>query len=248
MNNKTPSHSIDRLLGPVGWIGWIVALTLAAILNLRIWIETTMLFVTISAVVVALIILLMIYRRKEKQGGEITPPSKNVQVPHEAFEKLLAQVTDLRIAFRAVAYIGSVLLFALSFLGYTTIKDVTSETKVAAIRDSLDVFQDSLKVSIGKLHSVGKELTDFENLLQQRIVGILNEELSGVDIPVPNFDTTQPIPISMRAVVEGNIVLGAGVPVLDGTKHNFTITWDVPHSVINQITLPFRTQTVIERH
>jgi heme/copper-type cytochrome/quinol oxidase subunit 2 len=239
MNNKTPSHSIDRLLGPVGWI---VALTLAAILNLRIWIETTMLFVTISAVVVALIILLMIYRRKEKQTGEIIPPLKNIQVPHAAFEKLLAQVTDLRIAFRAVAYIGSVLLIVFSFFGYTKVKDITKEAVSEDIDRKLTGFQKRLDNSQKQMDTFQPQLSRFKDRLTKDlqtseglVMTVLSQKYLETDMSVPLIDADKIIPITTERKISGRIVLGKPVAITqDSTEYAWCkIIFDRPESVIN---------------
>ena len=262
MNNKTPSDSIDRLLGPVGWIGWMVALTLAAILTLRIWIETTMLFVTIPAVVVALIILLMIYRRKEKQIGEITPPWKNIQVPHEAFEKLLAQVTDLRIAFRAVTYIVSVLIFALSFLGYTEIKDITKETVVADINSKLTGFEKRLDDSQKQLNTLEPQLTGFESRIKKGL-GVFRDSLSAIlkqqfpdaVVPIPNYEKAHQISIPAKSEVLGYIVIGDKEGSDDlkfgnkkgGSKHRFRLIFDGSNLVISTANLEYIEHKFITR-
>jgi len=102
----------------------------------------------------------------------ITPPISDERIPVAPahLEKLTSQLTDLQVAFRVMLASGSILIAGLSFLGYTTIRDVASQGRVQDMKSRIKAVGDSVDISLQKQGEIEQQQntikTRYESLMK----------------------------------------------------------------------------------
>ncbi len=195
------------------WLVRIIVLILAITLVILIACNsanvsaTLILLNSIGAVAVALLSILLVYRNAHKRVGAIPAPWRPAMVTSDEFEKLKTHLTDLRVVFMAVAYSGSALVVALTFVGYTTITDVLSESRITAARELVIALQDSLAKTEQKMEGLREQLLDDHAKFDSLISAVLKREISDTVVTFHEIKQGESVSIFSRVANLDRVVL-----------------------------------------